>query len=127
MESRSATYFGGCVAVVASSLVFVAPAFVNVPVPWYYPLSRAWAIEVAPTGFALDWYGRTLWALLTLILSFAVGRLIARRLPGASPRWYRMCAAWAAMASVLAIAVYTYQLARRHPVPEPLPPTYEPR
>ncbi len=127
MSKGSAAYFGWCGAVIVASLVYVAPAFTTVPVLWYYPLTHGWALEGRPGGFALDWYGRTLWAILAAAISFVVGRAIARRMSTASPRAYQMWAAWAGMTSLLAIAVYTYQLAHRHPVPEPLPPSYEPR
>ena len=127
MNRRQAGYFGWCAAVALSSLVYVAPAFTTVPLLWYYPLTHAWALEGRPHGFALDWFGRTIWAVLAAAIGFSVGTILARRLSPASPRAYRLWAASAGMATLLAIAVYTYQLAHRRPVPEPLPPSYQPR
>ena len=52
------------VAVAASAIAFAAafawPAFQKVRVLWYYPLERRWALQIAPDGLAMDWYGRTL-------------------------------------------------------------------
>ena len=127
MKRTDAAYFAWCAAIVFASLVYVAPAFTSVPVLWYYPVAHTWALETHPSGFALDWYGRTLWAVLAAAIAFAVGRAIAGRLSTPSVRAYRIWAAWAGMTSLLAIAVYTYQLAYRHPVPEPLPAGYQAR
>ena len=127
MNRTQSGYFGWCGAVILASLVFVVPAFTTVPLFWYYPLTRGWALEGQPTGFALDWYGRTIWALIAGAVGFLVGTALAWRLPAASARGYRMWAAWAGVATVLAISVYSFQLAHRRPVPEPLPASYKPR
>lgn len=127
MSKAGAAYFGWCGAVILASLVYVVPAFMTVPLLWYYPLTHGWALESYPTGFALDWYGRTIWAASTAALAFPVLTALARRSSNPSPRAYRLWAAWAGMASLLAMAVYTYQLAHRHPVPEPLPAGYQAR
>lgn len=121
MKSVDSGYFGWCAAIVACSLAFVVPAFTGVPVLWYYPLRHEWALEIRPNGLALDWLGRTLWALTAAVLAGALVRAAARRLPAPRPRAYLVWTVWAAMTSLLAIAVYVYQLAHRHPVPEPLP------
>jgi len=121
MTRESSAYFAACAAVVVSSLVYVVPAFVTIPVLWYYPLAHAWALESRPDGFALDWYGRTLWSVLSAGVAFGAASVVAGRMPAASPRAFRVWAAWVGMTSLLAIAVYTYQLAHREPVPEPLP------
>ncbi len=127
MSRSHAAYFAWCGAIVVASLVYVAPAFTTVPVVWYYPLSHAWVLEGRPGGFALDWFGRTLWAVLAMAITFPAALAVATRLPSPSARGFRLWAAWAAMTSILAMAVYAYQLAHRHPVPEPLPAEYEAR
>lgn len=127
MNAPKAAYFAWCAAIVVASLVFVMPAFTTVPMIWYYPVARVWALESRPDGFALDWYGRTIWAVLAAALTFPVGLSVARRVRAPSPRAYVLWAGWAGMTSLLAIAVYTYQLANRHPVPEPLPAGYQAR
>jgi hypothetical protein len=127
MKRASATYFAWCGSVIAAAIAYVVPAFTTVPLLWYYPVARSWALESQPTGFALDWYGRTLWALLAGAAGLAVGTAVARRVGEPSARAYRIWAAWAGMASLLAIAVYVLQLIHRQPVPEPLPPGYQPR
>jgi hypothetical protein len=127
MTRGGAAYFASCSAVVVASLVYVAPAFTSIPVFWYHPLARSWALEAEPSGFAIDWYGRTAWAVLAAAVAFAITRAIARRIPDASPRTYRVWAAWVGMMSVLAITVYTYQLAYRHVDPEATPPSFDRR
>jgi drug/metabolite transporter (DMT)-like permease len=127
MKQGTATYFAWCAAVVAAAVAYVVPAFTTVPLLWYYPVARSWALESQPSGFALDWYGRTLWAILAGAIALALGMALSRRVGQPSARAYRIWAAWAGMASVLAIAVYVLQLIHRHPTPEPLPPGYLPR
>jgi hypothetical protein len=127
VKRADSVYFAWCAAIVVASLVYVLPAFASVPLLWYYPVARIWTLESHPSGFALDWYGRTLWALLAAALAYGLGRAVTARLATPSVRAFRIWAAWVGMTSLLAIAVYTYQLANRHPVPEPLPPGYQAR
>lgn len=127
MTRGSATYFAWCGAVIAAAVAYVVPAFTTVPLLWYYPVARTWALESRPEGLALDWFGRTLWALLAGAIALALGMALARRAAPPSARAYRIWAAWAGMASLLAIAVYVLQLIHRHPVPEPLPLGYQAR
>jgi hypothetical protein len=42
-------------------------------------------------------------------------------------RAFALWAAWAATAVVFAMALYTWQLAQRRPVPEPIPSWYVPK
>lgn len=127
MKRSESVYFAWCAAIVVASLVYVAPAFTSIPLVWYYPVAHTWALESRPSGFALDWYGRTLWAVLAGVMAFGLGRAISARLATPSMRAYRIWAAWVGMTSLLAIAVYAYQLANRHPAPEPLPAGYQAR
>ncbi len=127
MERRDTLYFAWCISVVAASVAFVVPAFTAVRIFWYYPLRHAWAFETHPSAFAVDWYGRSVWALAAGGIAFALASFVLPRLRKPSARAYRLWAAWALTATVLAIAVYSYQLARRHPIPEPLPSWYVPR
>jgi hypothetical protein len=127
MERRDVYYFAWCASVVAASIAFVVPAFTAVGIFWYYPLRHAWTFETHPSAFAVDWYGRSLWALAAGALALGIVFATAPRLPKPSSRAYRLWATWALLAAVLAIAVYSYQLARRHPIPEPLPTWYVPR
>ena len=125
MKTPQATYFGWCGAIVVGAIVFVIPAFMTVPLLWYYPVRRAWALELRPNGLALDWYGRTIWAVMAAGASFPVAFVVARRVSTPASRAYLLWAAWAGMTSLLAMTVYSYQLAQRHPVPEPLPADYQ--
>jgi hypothetical protein len=124
VNSAHSAYFAWCGTIVVASLVFVVPTFATVPLVWYSPVTHVWTLEAHPVGFALDWYGRTIWAVLAAAFAFPLGLTFARRMQAPSQRWFFMWAAWAGMASLLAMAVYTVQLAQRHPVPEPLPPDY---
>jgi hypothetical protein len=125
MTRASSVYFAACAAVVIASLVYVAPAFTTVPVLWYYPLAHTWALQGRPDGFALDWYGRTLWAVLSAAIAFGAAHAVASRMSPPHPRAYRVWAVWVGMTTLLAIAVYTYQLAGREPIPEPMPAGYD--
>lgn len=127
MERRDVVYFAWCASVVAAGIAFVIPAFTVVRIFWYYPLEHRWAFQTHPSAFAVDRYGRSLWALGAGGFVFAMALGIVSRLKRPSSRAYGLWAAWALVATVLAIAVYSYQLAHRHPVPEPLPSWYQPR
>jgi hypothetical protein len=120
-------YFAWCAAIVASSLIYVLPAFTPIPLLWYHPAARFWELAARPDGFATGWYGRTSWAVLGAAIAFALAWLATTRRQAPSRRAFLVWAAWAGMTSVLAIAVYSYQLAYRQPVPEPLPADYVPR
>lgn len=124
VERRDALYFAWCASVVAAGVAFVIPAFTVVRIFWYYPLRHSWLFQARPSEFAVDWYGRSVWALGAGLFAFAMTLGLVARMKRPSSRAYGLWAAWALVATVLAIAVYSYQLAHRHPVPEPLPAWY---
>lgn len=127
MDEKNGLYFGLCAAAIGTSLGFAFPAFSQMRVLWYYPLQHRWAFEVRPAGLAMDWYGRALFASAAGAVAFLIARAIGRRLATISARSFGLWAAWAATATLLAMGVYTYQLAMRRPNPEPLPSWYVPK
>jgi hypothetical protein len=115
-----------CAAVVGFDLGFVFPAWSPTRVLWYFPLERRWAFVVRPDGLAMDFYGRTLLALLVAAACFALALTLARVRPPSRPSLQRWTS-WAAIALALTLALQAFQLANRQPVPEPLPAWYVPR
>ena len=127
MEPKHAVYVALSAAAIGFCLVFMMPSFYPVAVPWYYPLEHHFALEVTPQGLAMDWYGRTLYASGAALFSyFVVGRIAARMRP-LSPGACALWAGWVLTAAVLAMSLYTYQLAQRQPTPLPLPTWYVPK
>jgi hypothetical protein len=119
-----ARYLAGCVAVIGWSLAIVVPVFGPVPMLWYYPLDHAFELSTRAHGFATSWYGRSTLALAGGVVGFALGAIIVRVARARSQRAMTLGTLWAAVAVVLALSVYAYQLAHRVPVPEPLPPSF---
>jgi uncharacterized membrane protein (UPF0136 family) len=93
-----------------------------VPLPWYYPLERRFALEVQPHGLAADFFGRTLVSLAAGLAVGAVGQRLAGllRTPGRR-RWAAVAAVWSAALLALTAGLYAYTLWGRAPVPLPLP------
>ncbi len=128
MDRKQALYVATFAGVIASCLVYVLPAFSPTRVFWYYPLEHRWAFELKPSALAMDWYGRTLLAVVASFFSFAFTFVISRRLkPLASSRGFHLWVGWAASALLIALSLYAYQLLNRNPVPEPLPAGYVPK
>jgi len=127
MSKAQAVYVALSAAAIAFALSFAWPAYAPTSVFWYYPLERRWALEVKPSGLAMDWYGRCLLSTLIAVVAFAVVHLVARRLRPLTRRGHGLWAAWMVTAVLLAMALYASQLAMRNPVPEPLPSWYVPK
>ncbi len=127
MPKAQALYVGLCAAAIAFALSFAWPAYAPTSVFWYYPLQRRWAFEVKASSLAMDWFGRCLLSTLMAAGGFAIVYFIARRLRPLTRRGYNLWAAWMVTAVLVAMSMYAYQLATRHPVPEPLPSWYQPK
>lgn len=126
---------------IASSLAFFLTAVVKLPVALYFPLSRRWSLTPIPGELSMDYYGRSLLALLAGLaaaaLTLAVFRVRALFGPrvAAPPvddgfgaarapdpgRGLALLAGYAVTALALAAGVYAYELYGRTPIPEPLP------
>lgn len=112
---------------IATSLGFFLTAVVKLPVPLYFPLSRRWSVVPSSEELSMDFFGRSLVAIVigavAGALTLGVLRLRARR--GSDPRagsGLALLTGYTATAFVLAAGVFGYQLYGRPPLPEPLPP-----
>lgn len=52
--------------------VYLAATAQRWPLFWYYPLERRWALEAAPKGFAMGWFGTTALALAAAVVAAAL-------------------------------------------------------
>ena len=118
---------------IGTSLTFFLTAVVKLPVPLYFPLSRRWSLVPSPEELSMDFFGRSLLALLVgavaaaaTLAIFQIGAPRAAK-PDAKPSTtpgLALLTGYAATALLLAIGVFAYVLYGRTPVPEPLPPGY---
>ena len=127
MERKQALFVASFAGVIASCLIYVFPAFSPTRVFWYYPLEHRWAFELKPHALAMDWYGRTLLAVVASAIAFAGTFILSRRLKPLASRGFNLWVGWAASALLIALSLYAYQLIGRNPVPEPLPTSYVPK
>ena len=127
MKKQDAIYIALCVGSIAFAFTFAYPMIDATPVLWYYPLERAWALEARPTAVAVDFYGRTLYAVMAWCAGFSATLAIARRLRSVSARTLHLFAAWTLAATLLVMAFYAWHLYFRVLAPEPVPSWYRPR
>lgn len=126
---------------IASSLVFFLTAVVKLPVALYFPLSRRWTLTPIPGELSMDYYGRSLLAILAGLTAAALTLAVCRvraifrahaaappadgssgsALPPGPGRGLALLAGYTVTALVLAAGVYAYELYGRTPIPEPLP------
>lgn len=118
---RSATrLLAACLGSLGTSLCFLLLGLGVGPVPLYLPLSRRWTLTPAPGEPAMDFYGRSLLALLAGGACALCGYLLGKRWR-VPVRLLRFLALYALAALGLAAGLYGYQLIGRVPAPEPLP------
>jgi hypothetical protein len=127
VERKHALYFAVCAGGIGFALAFVYPALSPTRVLWYYALEHRWAFEQQPTGLAMDFYGRTLLAIGVAALAGGLTYAVARRVRAPGAPGFRLWAAWTLTVVLAAMAMYTWELYHRHPIPEPLPSWYVPR
>ncbi len=127
MRRLDAIYLALCVATIAFAVAFVWPSFHPQEVAWYYPVEHRWAYEVKPSGLAIDFYGRTILAIVVACGGFGLAYPICRKLPAPSPRVLNVVVAWTASAVVFAMLFYGWTLHFRVPSPSPIPSWYQPR
>jgi small-conductance mechanosensitive channel len=107
---------------------YLGTTLLKIPVTWYYPLERRYALELRPTGLAMDFYGRLFASVVCAAVFGVVGRAVERWIPAdRRPRWLAIVTAWAVSFFVLLIGLYVERLMTRPPAPVPLPPGYLPR
>lgn len=137
MGKARARAYAACLLCLGTALGFFLLAIARVPLLLYYPLSRrfTWATPVlGPDELSMDFFGRSLYALLLGAALAVGGYAIARRAPNrarpagaAVDRRLTLIALYALTLVLLAAGLYGYQLATRAPTPEPLPAWYVPR
>ena len=144
---RPARLYAAGAQCLATSLCFFLTAVVKLPVVLYFPLSRRWSLAPSPGELSMDFYGRSLLALVSGAVA-ALGTLavfwVHNKLRGAPvtrtsappatadgnsqtatnkrrENGLVLLAGYVATALLLAMGVYAYELYGRVPVPEPLP------
>lgn len=127
MKKADALFVALAAGTIAFAFAFILPMLASEPVAWYYALERRWAFEVAPTGLAMDFYGRTLQALAAWAIVVIVTLPIAKRFKGLSVRAAGLATAWAITAMLLVMLHYAWTLHFRRPVPAEVPSWYQPR
>jgi hypothetical protein len=130
-ESLARIYAVG-VQCIATSLGFFMTAVVKLPVPLYFPLIRRWSAAPNSEELAMDFYGRSLVAIVVGViagaLTLGVLKLRARYRGEKAPEapaagsGLTLLTGYAATAFILTGGVFAYQLYGRAPSPEPLPP-----
>ncbi len=134
-----AAAYAACALSTGASLAFFVSGVAPLPVLLYFPLARRVGFQTQLGELSMDYYGRSLVALLTgavlalfvyLLCSSpppperspdAVGtQLVRPPVPRLRDR-LALCAAYVVTAVVLAAGLFAYQLAARVPTPEPFP------
>lgn len=113
--------------VVAFSGAFLVMGLVPMPLLWYHPLERGWALEVRPKTLGMDFYGRTLYATVAAALAFFATQPLAKRVVSVSRERVWLWLAYALAFTALAMSLIGYQLWPRPPQPLPIPAWYQPR
>lgn len=110
----------------AFGLAYLIGAARDLPIPWYFPLQRTYTFGPRPTGFVMEWYGRSLAAFLVAALVTATLWTLAARAPLARVLQRRTFVLPFAQAAALALLVdFAYLgwvLLHQIPRPLPLPP-----
>jgi len=127
MKKADALLVAMAAATIAFAFAFILPGLAPHSVAWYYPLERRWAFEVKPTGLAMDFFGRTLQAMVAWAVVFMVTLPIAKRFKNLSLRAAGLATAWVVTALLLVMLHYGWTLHFRRPVPLDLPTWYQAR
>lgn len=114
---------------IAFGLAYLAGSIRRSPVPWYYPLERRWAFESSPSGFAMEWYGRTASAILAATVAFALLWFFSAQGPiaRALARPQNILAAARAGGFILLVDFTYFGWVLMHQTPAPLPLPESPR
>lgn len=121
-----------CVLCIVSASVFFLTGVAPLPVLLYFPISRRFSFQPSGTELSMDFYGRSLLALLAGLAAAlsAYALLQLRRKKSAAPGDLEsppkkpllpLLTGYAATALLLAAGLYAYQLWVRVPTPLPLP------
>lgn len=121
----------------AFCVVYLAADFLAatlpLPVLWHLPLERRFIFAVRPLGLAADFGGRVLFAAACGCAGAALAAAGAHWQRSHAPRaacdtmgasWLGTLLAWSASLLVLGASLHVWTLARRKPLPAPLPEGY---
>jgi hypothetical protein len=112
-------------------LAFLAPSLRPMPLFWYKPLARTWTFELRPSGFAMEWFGRTALAIGVGALVGLAAWALSRR--GALARWLAQPGIVLAIARAGALVLlvdflyFGWVMTHQTAAPLPLPAWYCPR
>ena len=136
-RQRLAAAYAACALSTGASLAFFVTGVAPLPVLLYFPLGRRFGFQTRLGELSMDYYGRSLVALLAgAVLALLVylmcsagsdrspdgaGHEPAKRSEPRLRDRLALCAAYAVTAAVLAAGLFAYQLAARVPTPEPFP------
>jgi hypothetical protein len=85
MRRTAARALAACAACIGTASSFFVASVAAWPVPLYFPLARRWAMTRRPLELSMDYYGRSLYALLGGIAAGLVVYACARRWLSRSP------------------------------------------
>lgn len=86
LRRTAARALAACAACAGAATGFFVASVAALPLPLYFPLARRWALSPRPLELSMDYYGRSLYALLGGIAAGLLVYAVARsRLPRPSP------------------------------------------
>lgn len=104
-------------------VVYLAATAGRWPLFWYYPLERRWALEAAPKGLAMGWFGTTALALVAASVAAAIVWFVSAkgRISKAIARPQTILALARAGAMILLVDFVYFGWTLTHQTPAPLP------
>ncbi len=112
-------------------IVFLASAAARWPVLWYFPLQHRWELARAVRGVAMDWYGRSMLALVAgAFAGFGAYAIAGMPAPGrffARRGVVEGIAHFGALMLLNDVLFYALALLTRHVTPVPIPSWYCPQ
>jgi hypothetical protein len=110
------------VACVAYLCAFLVSTVVPTPLIWHLPVERRFTFELHPLSLAADFYGRVLLCAAAGGAALLVARLALRQASRETLRGgLLLFLGWAALLLVFTAGLQISSLARRQPIPAPLP------
>jgi ABC-type Fe3+ transport system permease subunit len=125
MSTKHAVHFAVCAAVCAFALALALPAFVPMPMLWYRPVEHDWSLTLHPTGIAMDFFGRCLFASAASAIAAAATYVVSRRVRrrDARPETLAVVGIWAIALTVIAMAFFAWRQIHRPTAKAPEPHT----